>query len=470
MPCCCQTAPDSSGYHFQAIKWQNEFPLVTGIGNLYFRLAFNQSFFTYAALLNVHPYYNHSHSIANSFFLLLLVAECLYISFAYFLSKKKSTLCSAYQLFSIISFPVALLFSALSIDFWGMNISSPTPDIFIALIQFALFLELLKLLGAESKELRITQLKIIIVLASVSVTVKLSTTVYSFLLTLLSLLFVLYKERLSFTQIIRKLNFTLFLTLAILIVWGVRGIIQTGAPLFPASIFWIDTPWSMPLEQVNIIEAHVKAWAKGTFSLNITEWSWPIFVAWFYNKIDFLLRQKYISFSFLLLFAFALITVVRLKLKKMKSKFGPFILAYIPIVGGIIFWFVFAPDLRFSGSIFWLLIALVAMHAYYSIESSLFRQRYLVLLLCILYLMIGRKIQHYKAISWRGYVPIPDKVEEGAIQKKTNSALKVYVPMGSMELWNAPLPVTPDFNPRLRLLGDQIEDGFSVKKLSNQEK
>ena len=203
------TAPDSIGYHFQAIQWQNEYPLVRGLGNFNDRVAYNQSFFSYAALLNIYPYYNHARSIASSFFLLLLASEFLYISLAYFLSKKKYNICSLAQLFSILSLPIILLFSALSIDFWGMNIASPSPDIFVALLQFALFLRFLRLLETKDREMRFTQLKIVLILSALSITIKLSTAMFSFLLALVSLCFVFYKEKSPFMKFTKKLNLSI---------------------------------------------------------------------------------------------------------------------------------------------------------------------------------------------------------------------------------------------------------------------
>ena len=46
---------DSGLYHLNAIRWTNEYPLVPGLGNLHGRLAFNSSFFTYVAALNLDP-------------------------------------------------------------------------------------------------------------------------------------------------------------------------------------------------------------------------------------------------------------------------------------------------------------------------------------------------------------------------------------------------------------------------------
>src|SRR5262245_35640634 len=74
------TNVDSGGYHFNAIRWINAFPIVPGLGNLHGRLAFNESFFPYAAALNFYPFFEHGRSLANSFLLLLTI-----VSFVQFL-------------------------------------------------------------------------------------------------------------------------------------------------------------------------------------------------------------------------------------------------------------------------------------------------------------------------------------------------------------------------------------------------
>ena len=62
------------GLIINVIRWINSFPIIPGLGNLHGRLAFNQSFFLYAAALNFHPYFDHGRSIANSFLFLLTFA------------------------------------------------------------------------------------------------------------------------------------------------------------------------------------------------------------------------------------------------------------------------------------------------------------------------------------------------------------------------------------------------------------
>jgi hypothetical protein len=66
---------DSAFYHLNYIRWLNEYPAVLGLGNLHYRLAFNQSLFMFVAALNAFPFFNQGYHIANSLLVIVLVAQ-----------------------------------------------------------------------------------------------------------------------------------------------------------------------------------------------------------------------------------------------------------------------------------------------------------------------------------------------------------------------------------------------------------
>lgn len=71
------TSYDTGLYYLQSIRWINSYATVPGLGNLHDRLAFNQSFFSFAAALNFYPYFNHGYAIASSFLFLLTGATAI---------------------------------------------------------------------------------------------------------------------------------------------------------------------------------------------------------------------------------------------------------------------------------------------------------------------------------------------------------------------------------------------------------
>ena len=57
---------DSRMYHFQSIRWINEYPIVAGLGNLSLQLGLNQSYFLLVAFLNVFPFFGQGYHVLDS--------------------------------------------------------------------------------------------------------------------------------------------------------------------------------------------------------------------------------------------------------------------------------------------------------------------------------------------------------------------------------------------------------------------
>src|SRR5262249_3970511 len=56
---------DRGQYHIQAVRWNREYAIVPGLGNLHGRLAFNNAGLLYDALLSVGPWSAGAYRIAN---------------------------------------------------------------------------------------------------------------------------------------------------------------------------------------------------------------------------------------------------------------------------------------------------------------------------------------------------------------------------------------------------------------------
>ena len=164
-------------YHFNAIRWINSFPIVPGLGNLHGRLAFNQSFFTYVAVLNFYPFFGHGPSVANSFLLLLTIATFLHLLGPFL--KKPSLLIEShpFQYASILfAFPV-LGYLALSSD----GLASPSPDLASTLLQLTMFVMLAQGIGelVDGQREQNYRVIVLVVLAATAVTIKLSNLAFS---------------------------------------------------------------------------------------------------------------------------------------------------------------------------------------------------------------------------------------------------------------------------------------------------
>ncbi|MEY4488260.1 MAG: hypothetical protein RIQ79_768, partial [Verrucomicrobiota bacterium] len=107
---------DSGLYHFSAIRWFNEYPIVRGLANLHERLGFNQSFFLFVAWANHFPWFNEGYHVANS--LLCAVLSASLVNSAVKIARRRSKAMS--DVFNTLLLPV-LVWRSL-----GVDISSPT--------------------------------------------------------------------------------------------------------------------------------------------------------------------------------------------------------------------------------------------------------------------------------------------------------------------------------------------------------
>jgi hypothetical protein len=126
---------DTGLYHLNTMRWINTFPIVPGLGNLHGRLAYNQSFFTYAAALNFYPLFGHGRSVANSFLLLLTMATFIDILRPIFRRPSLLVKSDPFRYAAVLfAFPIC---GYLAISSNGL--SSPSPDLTSALLQITMF-------------------------------------------------------------------------------------------------------------------------------------------------------------------------------------------------------------------------------------------------------------------------------------------------------------------------------------------
>ncbi|MEP6896390.1 MAG: hypothetical protein ABI986_12350, partial [Chloroflexota bacterium] len=165
---------DSGLYHFNTIRWINSYPIIPGLGNLHGRLAFNQSFFLYAASLNFFPYFSFGHVIANSFLFLLAFTDLAWHLYGLTQELHRAAL---YDIFFFIPYLFGLaivLYISVS-----TNMSSPTPDIASALIQTILYIWFIQIIDdIRNQKFSHDKVSTLLILGTALITVKLSNLVF----------------------------------------------------------------------------------------------------------------------------------------------------------------------------------------------------------------------------------------------------------------------------------------------------
>ena len=353
---------DTGLYHLNSIRWNNEYHIIKGIGNLHTRLGFNQTFFLYCASLNFHPFLNdYAFHTSNSFLYALFFVGLIMNG-------------------TFIDLLIASLFFFIPMPYHWLT--SPTPDLastFIQIVTFRYFVEAIHF-NPKSDD-RIGLISFAAILSALLLTIKLSNIVYAAGLGVVTIFF---NQKYGLNDIEKKQIGRSFIFIGIFFaIWITRGYIQTGYPLFPSSIGGINTQWTVPKEIAKRMENNVYAGSRsGETLFDIDS---PLFknYAWlplwmkksFYDDVQFYWNGDFFSdlimivslilfpstvnnwgigSASLFLLSLLLLIIFLASIIKKKQSFKGNMLFYLLLaeISSILFWFFMAPCLRFSNGIF----------------------------------------------------------------------------------------------------------------------
>jgi hypothetical protein len=328
---------DSGLYHFGSIRWLNEHAIVPGLGNLHWRLALNQSYFGFLALLNIAPYWGHGYAAGGLFLLALTALTLIEVAF------KQSTLWRC-------------TFGALLLSYLCLlsgQIANPLPDTAVALLQVVIFVLLyLSLPSQTSIEVDSTavdslhRLQIVLIFLCVTiVTIKLSSIGFA-AASFAVICFSLYRgsSRQVPCPLLIKVGCLVGLFAAVHI--G-RSYLLSGTPFFPSPFggVWSLT-WAVPFGVASNESQLIYAWAKKP-GINLVS-DVPAGFGWvgaWLLALPQTMKYLFIVSSSLLVFALFLRRFVG------ESCLNKAWLLGAPILAALAFWFFTAPDPRFLGAI-----------------------------------------------------------------------------------------------------------------------
>lgn len=430
------TNGDSWLYHFNSVRWINEYGLVAGLGNLHDRLAFNQSWFDFVAFLNFYPTFNKGYATAGLFLLCISVVQLFII-------------------YREIKLPL-LVFSVFLIGILKnlSQISSPSPDLPTNILQVVISVLILRLLrenttNKKGEELQITT---IVALCISLATIKLSGAAFAGTALILTLL--ISRSYLS----INKFLIICALSISLYAPHFVRGYLLSGAPLFPSTFAAYEKfNWSMDLDTIREISNWIYCWARnpGTECMKaLGNWEW--LGTWW---------QRFPLHYFVpLLFSFVMIVtpfIFRKFFSFNKNAVG-ILLSGIPALTSLIVWFFLAPEPRFLGAtpfvLFGLSILFCATTSKFQLKYKQQNISYALAIVFVFSIVIAPRslsLNTTKSILSSGFQAIrSDKY----IESKTTSGLLVYTPVTNGLCYDSPLPCTPYFDKNLRL--ERNEKGY----------
>ena len=454
---------DDGLYHFNSIRWLNEYPIVLGLGNLHSRLAFNQSFFAYTAFLNLYPFFNHGYNLANSFLLLILLAECLWYLLNYFFHRDPAEDFLLSSLIPIFFLP-AVMYMALVFEVLRTGISSPSPDIASLFLQILLFFHFVRDIEENlSNKGNRTRIAFILIMSATLITIKLSNLFYALALCGILLLIRIKSRRLPSKQTLSIIGGMLALPALIIVLWGFRGILLSGCPAYPSTFGCLHVAWAEPIDSVKLEANRIYSWARENGAspdqvLNSWAWLGP----WFYGILqDNAITVVYPVIVSLLGIVASVVLYRDLPFKKVDRKI---FLIPLPIWVGLIFWFGLAPDPRFANALFWILpIATVTvivkiLDAPPKIKSGIILAIFIIINANVIWFFVNNP-QVFTAIPVDGYAPLP-KVR--LVEKTTLSGSVIWAPLNGNQCWDSRIPCTPDFNKNLNFIDNQIFPEFTT--------
>lgn len=426
---------DSGLYHFQSVRWMNEQPIVFGLGNLHWRLALNQSYFGFLALLNIAPFWNKGYAAGGLLLLLLTLATTLEIGFTQPGRWRN-------------------VFGAAVLVFLGLvagSTANPSPDNAVALLEIAIFLFLFCFLKQDRAEDtgRVRLATVLVFLCSAVVTTKFSSAGFA-----AGCLGVVFVTLVKFRALAQVLSVRFLLLMAVLVtVHVVRGYILSGAPLFPATWFgaW-QLPWAVPPEMAKFETAFIYSWARlpgaDMFAPALRDGTW-VFI-WF-KALGSGSVALFVVATGLAVFNFSWLLY-----KKQACREMVVYALYAPTVCALLFWFVTAPDVRFLGAALVLYCTLSVYLTVSQFQSMGFFDagsfakncgRYFAPFVFTLACLLSLRYVGLNSISLDGWAALP---LTPTLLKTTDTGATIYLPEVGNQCWNAALPCASLFNHELR--------------------
>ena len=455
-----QPGYDLGLYHMQTVKWFNQFPIVTGLGNLQHRLAFNSSNYLYAAFMNTSFFQGTGYYTATLILAIMLIMESL-SSIKKWLAKDFPI--TKFTFYEIMLFPII---------FWQIGnqpFSGYPADMTIFIVQLVVFGMLLRLWDVTTDEQHFRALFFqILILTAAAITIKLSSAVFGILI--IAVIFARGYHCFGKFVFLKRNSLAL---IGILSFWGIpwllRNVILSGFLLYPSTILSVAVPWKMPNYLVQDIQTGISTWAR----TNSGHLNYSADFKWFF------LWLKQFVFEARSAFILAVILIVAVLFLSLQKKnrgiqfkdYFPFLLL---ILVSLAAWFISAPTYRFSGALIWIFLILSILMLIewvtvnYSSETAW--KTSIIMLLFLFFLLpngLSRDFSFSTVVTAAPETQIAQRNQslERMEVKTTASGLKVNIPAEGESCWNLPLPCTTpnDFLVGLRLIDpDNMVRGFRI--------
>jgi hypothetical protein len=233
-----QLGGDSGLYHIQVVRWNQAYPVVTGLGNLHDRYAFNNSSLLIFAALDHGPGQGRSNHLLNS----LLIGLVLLRGIAGICRLPDPSAGKR----AIGAYDACGLVFALQMTNHSM-VSSYSTDVMPAGMCFVAGSLLLgHLIAARPRGLRLGDLLICLLLLAAAVTAKLTAAMFSLCAGLICLLLLWKLRPGKASNRLARLAGAAAIGIAFVAPWLVRSVLLSGYLAYPSGVGRFDLDWRIP--------------------------------------------------------------------------------------------------------------------------------------------------------------------------------------------------------------------------------
>jgi hypothetical protein len=460
---------DTDLYHFNWIRWANEYSAVPGLANLHCRLGVYSGFLLYSALFDNIFWDLKTAWITQGFLISIGVSQLVWI-----ILSKGSIANPTFRLFCLITLPYLLR----TLSELKPGLSYDRPTLILQIILFSEFVRNVPLIQSNGFQyFKITRIYLFLVVAMALASL-------SFVFKPLGALSLLMATAFSFSLCVAftvnfKGNFRLplrcsvavFLLPAVLISgWIIRNGIVSGWLFYPLAIGRLNVEWAVPEHplidsdeyemqsvtgQYNVIKAWAKVEGPDYRRVMIEGFSF-----WFPKWLS-KFKKKYCVLFFIGLTLNIILLLLYLKQALIIFRNTYFFLNFWAGLN-IAFWFWSAPNLRFGDAFFWIWMSLPLSII---LSSPKTKSTYKKIIIAFILLLCFREVPHlfpnqYPSLLQVGSaVARPTKIIK--LGNDGDSYLEVLVPILSNQCGDTHLPCTPYPMERLRLRNpEDLSDGF----------
>lgn len=424
---------DTSLYHYQAIKWIEEYGVVPGLGNLHNRFAYNSAFMALQALFSFEWLVGQSLHTVNGF------VCCFFMIYAV-ISNRIWKLGEKIEVSDLLKVATVIY-----ICYYKNLISSPSSDTLTLLLILYICTKWSEFIERDIKEME--PYGFLCILSAYAISLKLSAAACMVLVLWPAMQMI---KRKKYKMIIKHLA----LGIIVLAPWLVRNVVISGYLLYPyPQLDIFDVDWKMPASVLTHDSREVIVWGRNVF--NVEDYAMPIwkwFSEWFMNNSPVLISIGLIAEGLVLISL-----IKKLITKKMDLRLD--MIAIYSFVS-LVFWISSVPLMRY-GMVYLMIPICLCISRCLNGKRALYE-----ILLMLIIPTVASFLGNICNIGEKPYIWQEDYVWKLTEKVELENGISVWFPAEGDQCSADVFPCVPYRNmvERLELRGQGFENGFRIKE------